>query len=186
MTEVVESIGEFDIAIVGAGPAGSACATWLTRAGMSVALVDKAFFPRDKPCGEYQSPEIQRIFDSLDVKDKILAANPARLKGMRIWTDDGNSFQGDFSSDPNSPIYGLSLPRRILDDILMKHAKEQGASMFEGFTIKQIVSPGQRITGIEGHLDGQKVQLNAKLIIGADGINSVVAKRLGLRQQHRW
>ena len=186
MTDVAESLGEFDVAIVGAGPAGSASATWLSRAGLSVAMVDKAFFPRDKPCGEYQSPETQRIFDSLGVKEKILAANPARLKGMRIWTGDGYNFKGDFSSDPTSPIYGLSLPRRILDDILMRHAEEQGASVFEGFTIKQLISNHQRITGIEGNLDGQKVRLDAKLIVGADGINSVVAKRLGLRQQHRW
>jgi len=186
MTDALESIGEFDIAIVGAGPAGSACAIRLARAGLSVALVDKAFFPRDKPCGEYQSPEIQRIFESLGVKDKILAANPAKLKGMRIWTRDGNSFQGDFSSDPASPIYGLSLPRLILDNILMNHAKEQGASVFEGFTIKQLINDGKRTTGIEGHLDGQKVRLNAKLIVGADGINSVVAQRLGIRQHHRW
>src|SRR5207244_9380309 len=47
-------------------------------------------------------------------------------------------------------------------------------------------SDGHRIAGIEGHLDGQKVRLNAKLIIGADGINSVVAQRLGIRQHHRW
>jgi len=186
MTDAVERLGEFDVAIVGAGPAGSASATWLSRAGLSVALVDKAFFPRDKPCGEYQSPETQRIFDRLGVKEKILAANPARLKGMRIWTSDGNNFRGDFSSDPSSPIYGLSLPRRILDDILMRHAAEQGASVFEGFTIKQLIGNDRQVTGIKGQLDGQKVQLDAKLVIGADGINSVVANRLGLRQHHRW
>src|SRR5215831_14372489 len=86
----------YDVAIVGAGPAGSACAVHLARAGMDVVLVDRAAFPRDKPCAEYLSPASEPLLDELGVLDALEAAHPARLLGFRIFAPGGHVFQGDF------------------------------------------------------------------------------------------
>ena len=75
---------KYDVAVVGAGPAGSATAALLAERGFSVALLDRARFPRDKPCAEYVSPEACRMLDRLLPTGALTGANPGLLKGMRI------------------------------------------------------------------------------------------------------
>ena len=76
----------FDAIVVGAGPAGSATALLLARAGADVLLLDRARFPRDKPCSEYLSPETTRILERLgpDVLPEVERAAPAKLYGMKV------------------------------------------------------------------------------------------------------
>ncbi len=73
-----------DILVAGAGPAGSATAALLARAGMHVTLVDRAVFPRDKACSEYMSPEAVRILDRLGVVDPLEAAGAQPLVGTAV------------------------------------------------------------------------------------------------------
>ncbi len=75
----------YDVAIVGAGPAGSSTATYLARAGWRVALVDRAAFPRDKPCAEYLSPAAEPLLRDLGVMDALAVHPPSRLLGFRIY-----------------------------------------------------------------------------------------------------
>src|SRR5215468_3268019 len=75
----------FDVAVVGAGPAGSATATHLARGGWRVVVVDRAVFPRDKPCAESLSPAAEPLLAELGALDEIEATGPARLRGFRIY-----------------------------------------------------------------------------------------------------
>ena len=73
-----------DVLVVGAGPAGSATAALLARAGYAVAAVDRAAFPRDKACSEYMGPETVRILARLGVLDALEAAGAAALEGTAV------------------------------------------------------------------------------------------------------
>src|SRR5918997_3670026 len=72
-----------NVLVVGGGPAGAATATTLARAGVDVLVLDRARFPRPKPCSEYLSPEASRVLATMGVLDEIEHAGAAQLAGMR-------------------------------------------------------------------------------------------------------
>src|SRR6058998_1554795 len=86
----------WDAIVVGAGPAGAATALLLSRAGARVLLLDRAAFPRDKPCSEYLSPESTRVLERLGggVLDAVAAASHARLTGMKVVAPSGAAMIG--------------------------------------------------------------------------------------------
>ena len=115
----------FDAVIVGAGPAGSATALLLARAGHEVLLLDRRDFPRAKPCGDCLSPEAARVLDRLGLLADVLAARPARLRGWRIISPAGHAFGATFAfaanGDPRVET-AISLRREILDAVLLAGA----------------------------------------------------------------
>src|SRR5262245_55026545 len=93
METVALSNPRYDVAVVGAGPAGAATATHLARAGWRVVLVDRALFPRDKPCAESLSPAAEPLLAELGALEEVEAARPARLRGYRIYAPGGRIIQ---------------------------------------------------------------------------------------------
>ena len=77
------------VIVVGGGPAGAATAFHLARAGIHVTILDRAHFPRDKPCSEYMSPQASRILDEMGVLEQIERSGAAHLAGMRVHAPDG-------------------------------------------------------------------------------------------------
>ena len=168
----------WDALIVGAGPAGSALAIRLARAGRTVLLLDRARFPREKPCSEYLSPGTVRALQELGVLDLVLAANPARLSGMRVTGPDGTVMEGRYATTPGYPppfAYALSLPRRTLDQIQRDAAQAAGAEVREGTAVDELVYDRGAVAGVVA----RGTVWRARVVIGADGLRSVVARRLG-------
>ena len=177
----------YDVAIVGAGPAGSASAVYLARAGLRVALVDRATFPRDKPCAEYLSPAAEPLLRDLGVLDALEASHPSRLRGFRIHAPGGASFQGDFAAtrDAQGASYfetGLAIPRLRLDAQLVAAARAAGVEVREGWRLAQIAREDGVWTLTASPGDEP---IRARLLLGADGVHSTVARRLGLHQPSR-
>jgi geranylgeranyl reductase family protein len=141
----------FDVAVIGAGPAGSTCAYRLARAGARVLLIDKARFPRDKPCGGGVTLRAARLLPfSLDpvVEDRV-----DRLEcGLR--------YRHRFVRHARSPL-ALMTQRKRLDHFLLQKAADAGAEVREGLTV-------------------EARELDARVVIGADGCNGTSAKQLGL------
>lgn len=178
----------YDVAVVGAGPAGSATAAYLARAGVRVALLDRAVFPRDKPCAEYLSPAVEPLLEELGVMEAIESSQPARLRGFRVFTSDGRMFQGDFAgaSAAHSAARfetGLAVTRRVLDAALAGASVSAGATLFEGRRLTSFVWDADEslwsIATGGGHT-GER--LTARMLVGADGVHSLVARRLGLTE----
>lgn len=184
-------MGAFDaeVIIVGGGPAGSATASFLARAGVDVMVLDRAHFPRDKACAEYLSPQASRLLAELGALDAVEQAGPARLKGMRIHAPNGCSFLGEFDAPHGfrgfSP-HGLALRRTVLDTILLDRARQHGARVVEGAAVTSLVREQGRTRGVMVRCDGEQRTVRGRLVVGADGLRTVVGRRLGLVRSGAW
>ena len=165
----------WDVIVVGAGPAGSATAGWLGRSGHRVLLLDRAEFPRPKPCGECLNPAAVAALDRLGALPAVLAASPARLRGWRIHAPGGSTFDGFFPAER----LGLALPRATLDQLLLAHAERWGAEVRTGARVTDLLWDGGRVAGVQT-AGSRGIKLRARLVIGADGLRSVVVRRLAL------
>jgi geranylgeranyl reductase family protein len=177
-----------DVIVVGAGPAGAATAILLAERGWSVALLDKAAFPRPKICGEYLSPEASRILDRLGVLKTVDQAGAQPLRGMRIVAPDGTVLEGVYPT--TGPWRGyrdhaLAVPREKLDRILVERAKSFAVDVRERHRVTGLLTENERIAGVRAQdEDGRELELRARLVVGADGRSSVVASSLGLVRPH--
>jgi len=173
------------VVVVGAGPAGSATAHYLARAGVDVLVLDRARFPRDKACSEYMSPQASRILADLGVLGDIERAGAATLAGMQVRAPNGTTFVGRFAEVRGYRGFrdrGLALRRTLLDSLLVERARAAGARVDEGVRVTTLaLDATNRVQGVQIlDANGATRTLRAELVIGADGLRSVVSRRLGL------
>jgi flavin-dependent dehydrogenase len=175
-----------DVVIVGGGPAGSSLAFTLAQAGVHVVVLDRARFPRPKPCAEYLSPQASRVLADMGVLADVERSGAAQLAGMVIRAPNGIRVVGEFAGCAMKGFRdrGLSVRREILDAIVLDAARRAGAEVREGVRVTDVVRDGHgRARGVRT-LSGER--LEAGLVVGADGLRSVVARRLGLAHVARW
>src|SRR5215213_2208009 len=173
-----------DVLVVGGGPAGASVAFALARAGVRVHVIDRARFPRPKPCAEYLSPEASRILADMGALDPVERSGAAALIGIHVRAPNGAVIKGDFVAGHGFRGFrdrGLSVRRETLDAILLDRARASGACVTEGVRVTDVLRTGDgRVIGVSTLIDGAPGELRAPLVIGADGLRSVVARRLGL------
>jgi flavin-dependent dehydrogenase len=179
-----------DVLVVGGGPAGSSVATFLARAGVDVLVVDRARFPRPKPCAEYLSPQASRLLEAMGALERVERSGAAQLSGISVRAPSGDIIRGDFIASHGFRGFrdrGLSVRREVLDAILLDCAREAGARVSEGMRVTDVVRDGtQRVVGGRTLTDGTAGEIRARLVIAADGLRSVIAHRLELAHALRW
>ncbi|HVX41942.1 MAG TPA: FAD-dependent monooxygenase [Gemmatimonadaceae bacterium] len=178
-----------EVLIVGGGPAGASLAFALARAGVDVRVVDRARFPRPKPCAEYLSPEASRILAAMEVLDAVEGSGAAALAGIRVRAPNGAVIHGDFAASHGYRGFrdrGLSVRRERLDAMLLDAARRAGAHVVERARATDLLRANGRVIGATLLEEGASRDARASIVIGADGLRSVVARRLGLARVARW
>ncbi len=180
----------FDALILGAGPAGSALAVHLARAGFDVALADQKAFPRPKPCGEFLSPQCRPYLAELGVEGSLLQLGARMVHGMTL-NQGARRAQGSFRQLPDAPhsAAGYCVRREVLDLELMRAAVARP----EVTWLERHRFVGLRrdrdgtVTGASLLApDGQAMQVQARVTIGADGVRSRLARELGVQRPIAW
>ncbi len=168
----------YDVAIVGAGPAGSSAAIRLASGGLSVLLLEKAKFPREKLCGEFISPECLSHFEELGVLDEMLSAGGTQLKETVFYGRNGNSVSIKSSWFSDAKSAALSLSRGEMDLRLLNRARAVGVDVREETSVSGLLTENTKTIGlkIKGK-PGTDTELFANITIDATGRNRVLARR---------
>ncbi|MEX0804862.1 MAG: NAD(P)/FAD-dependent oxidoreductase [Candidatus Binatia bacterium] len=169
----------FDVAIIGAGPAGAAAAISLARKGHKVALIDKEKFPREKLCGDFINPLNWPILRELGMEDDILATEHEKVTAFRITACSGEEAEARLPSRKEQADFGLGLRRWSLDYALLRKAERAGVAVFQGGKVKELKRRSQGWSAAMNH-SATIAELRADILIAADGRNSWLAHRLGL------
>jgi 2-polyprenyl-6-methoxyphenol hydroxylase-like FAD-dependent oxidoreductase len=169
----------YDAIIVGARCAGSPTAMLLARNGYRVLLVDKATFPSDTISTHILWPHGAEVMDRWGLLDR-LAATGCPPVALRLTFDVGPFALKGGVIDTNAGRGGFCPRRTVLDKLLVDAAVEAGAELREGFTVETLLWDGDRVAGIKGHSrTGRSVDERAQIVVGADGVHSLVAKAVG-------
>jgi geranylgeranyl reductase family protein len=161
-----------DVLVVGAGPAGSATATTLARSGLHVTVVDKATFPRDKVCGDGLTTAALRELDALGLDP---AAVPSWVDIDDVVVRSPSGHQVTFPLPRGEGRFGAVARRRDLDAALIDVARNAGATVVEGATLRAATQDG---AGVTAEVDGLGT-VRATWAVGADGMWSPLRKALG-------
>jgi flavin-dependent dehydrogenase len=164
----------YDVAVIGASLAGSSLAIGLGRLGIKTALIDRASFPRRKPCGEGLSNVGVAYLRRLGLKDEIKKLPHSEFCGYTVWTEN-NPIEISFSDNGRTAIRGWGVERFILDNLLV--SKAQAFPSVDALL-------GVRVREVREGPDGYELLaddriIKAKYLVLADGVRSVFSTRLG-------
>lgn len=177
---------EYDVIIAGGGPAGSALAWKLASQGTKVLVLERAKFPREKVCGDYVEPRGLRILAQMGCLAALEATSPLPITHSSTWIDDQCEYSGKipfYGVHDSLPPHGYIVPREILDTLLLKTAAKAGADVHyetyvTGFTWNG--SSGRDGVIVRAQCKGATESWRGRAVVGADGVNSVVARTAGL------
>src|SRR5437868_7174002 len=164
----------FDVAVVGGGPAGSTCSAFCAASGLSVVLIEREKFPREKVCGDCLNPECWPIVRRLGIDQRVRALPHGALDWVEFIDLRDRHLRIDLPLGENAEI---AIKRSAFDFILLERARELGAEVREASTLTSIAkSDGswQLTTG------EATAAFRARVLVATDGRNSTVARLLGL------
>ncbi len=180
---------EYDAIIVGAGPAGSTCATLLAKKDRNVLLLEKSKFPRDKICGDGISGKSVAILNEIGLIEEINSSDHVKVSGVVITSPKGTRVEIEVPIDENLPPAYICR-RYIFDNILFEKARSfSNVDVLQGFEVTDIIKEDSYVVGVRGlDSNGEERVFKGKIVVGADGALSVLRQKLsninGIDKRH--
>jgi 2-polyprenyl-6-methoxyphenol hydroxylase-like FAD-dependent oxidoreductase len=171
---------EYDVVVVGARCAGSPLAALLARAGLSVALVEQATFPRDTLSTHIFQSAALAFLGRLGVLDAVRATGAPIVNHVDMRQEEFR-VRVPIPQRPGDAGGVASVRRMVLDPILLRAAEEAGAEVWTGAKVTALARDDGRVTGVRVARGGAEQVITARLVVGADGRNSTIARLAGSR-----
>jgi menaquinone-9 beta-reductase len=163
---------QFDVAIVGGGPAGSSCAAFCALAGLTTLVLEREKFPREKVCGDCLNPSCWPVLERLGLAQRVRDLQHAKLSSVEFIAINGHKLIVDLPSGDDCEI---SVKRSLFDNLLLRRAGALGADVREQTTVTGLSKNGDwKIETVSGET------FQTRMLIGADGRNSTVARLCNL------
>src|SRR6266545_2888962 len=182
--DVVTETRQADVVVVGAGPGGSSAAFHLARHGLSVLLLEKTEFPREKVCGDGLTPRAVRQLVRMGI-DTSPGEGWLHNKGLRI-LGGGVRMELDWPDLASFPGYGLTRTRLDFDELLARHAEKAGAELLTGHNVTgPVLDDAGRVVGVTAVVGADQTprEFRAPLVIAADGVSARLPLALGLAER---
>lgn len=175
----------YDVIIIGAGPAGSTVSALLAREGLRALLLEKSRFPREKVCGEFITPECLNLFDRLSVSERMFDAGAKIIDQWTLFAPDGRGVGVPMEWIADGYKHAIGISRARMDLILLERAREVGVDAREGFHVSPRLRRENGTIFIEGKADGETVErFSAPVVIDASGRNGVFSNQTAQRTSH--
>ena len=171
-----------EVAVVGAGPAGAAVATLLARSGREVMVLERSPEPSWRACGVFSSPASVSALRRLGLDESELGRLSRPMPALRVETQRATAFRLTYGDDGWLRAAAVGFDRPALDLALVEMAASAGAIIRRGATVRAVefpTSPGQPATLTLRSADGDE-RLEASVVVGADGLRSIVARGAGV------
>lgn len=163
----------FDVAIVGAGPAGSTCAAFCAQAGLRTLLLERERFPREKVCGDCLNPSCWPVLRRLELFERVRALPHGILDAVEFIAIGGQTIHVDLPAGDEGEI---AVKRSLFDELLMARARELGAEARDAITVSAL----EKTPSNNWKIDIGSQVLEARHLVGGDGRNSTVARLCNL------
>ncbi len=178
---------EREVIIVGAGPSGSAAAISLVRKGRDVLLIDHQDFPRDKACGDGIPADAIEVLYSLGMEERFRAANFYTVNRLLLSSPREYVLEAELAPGERYGASSYVVPRVEFDALIQEHAVDSGADFLQA-RVKKVIIEDSQVKGVVARVNGTEEEVRAKVVIGADGVTSTIARAVRPdkhRDEHR-